>query len=104
MMDKLSQQNQSTPDEFLNAKAYKSMNMEETLASIEKVKDLASQGKMKEALDQLKKVAEDLRDLANQLDQAKSSMDSLVDNQVMEQINESAMKLESLEKNHKEVI
>ena len=104
MMDKLSQQNQSTPDEFLNAKAYKSMNMEETLASIEKIKDLASQGKMKEALEQLKKVAEDLRDLANQLDQAKSSMDSLVDNQVMEQINESSMKLESLEKKQKEVI
>ena len=104
MMDKLSQQNQSTPDEFLNAKAYKSMDMEETLASIEKIKDLASQGKMKEALEQLKKVAEDLRDLANQLDQAKSSMDSLVDNQVMEQINESAVKLESLEKNQKEVI
>ncbi len=55
-------------------------------------------------LEQLKKVAEDLRDLANQLDQAKSSMDSLVDNQVMEQINESMAKLESLEKKQKEVL
>ena len=79
MMDKLSQQNQSTPDEFLNAKAYKSMNIEETVASLEKIKDLTNQGKMNEALEQLKKVAEDLRDLANQLDQAKSSMESLVD-------------------------
>ena len=104
MMDKLSRQNQSSPDEFLNSKAYKSMNLEETMASLEKIKDLASQGKMDEAMEQLKKVAEDLRQLANQLDQAKSSMDSMVDNQVMEQINESMAKLESLEKKQKEVI
>ena len=104
MMDKLSQQNQSIPDEFLNSKAFKSMNIEKTLASLEKIKDLTNQGKMNEALEQLKKVAEDIRDLANQLDQAKSSMDSLIDNQVMEQINESAIKLESLEKKQKEII
>ncbi len=104
MMDKLSRQNQSAPDEFLNSKAYKSMNLEETLTSLEKIKDLASQGKMDEALEQLKKVAEDLRVLANQLDQAKSSMDSLVDNQIMERINESVVKLESLEKKQKKVI
>ena len=104
LMDKLSRQNQSSPDEFLNSKAYKSMNLEETMASLEKIKDLARQGKMDEAMEQLKKVAEDLRELANQLDQAKSSMDSLVDNQIMEQINESVAKLESLEKKQKEVI
>jgi hypothetical protein len=104
MMDKLSQQNQSTQDEFLNAKAYKNMNIGETLASLEKIKDLANQGKMNEALEQLKKVAEDLRDLANQLDQAKLSMESLVDNEAMKQINESAVKLEYLEKKQKKVI
>ena len=104
MMDKLSRQNQSSPDEFLNSKAHKSMNMDETMASLEKIKDLANQGKMVEALELLKKVAEDLRELANQLGQAKSSMDSLVDNQVMEQINESVAKLESLEKKQKEVL
>lgn len=104
MMDKLSRQNQSSPDEFLNAKAYKSMNLDETLASLEKIKDLASQGKMEEALEQLKKVAEDLRSLANQLDQANSSMDSMVDDQVMEQINESVMKLDSMEKKQKEIL
>ncbi len=104
MMDKLSRQNQSSPDEFLNSKAHKSMNLDETMASLEKIKDLAKQGKMNEALEQLKKVAEDLRELANQLDQAKSSMDSLVDNQVMKQINESVAKLESLEKKQKEVL
>lgn len=104
MMDKLSQQNQTSPDEFLNPKAHKSLNLDETMASLEKIKDLASQGKMDEALEQLEKVAEDLRQLANQLDQANSSMDSLVDNQIMEQINESVVKLESLEKKQKEVI
>jgi chromosome segregation ATPase len=104
MMDKLSRQNQPSSDEFLNSKNHESMNMDETMASLEKIKDLAKQGKMDEALEQLKKVAEELRDLADQLDQAKSSMDSLVDNQVMEQINESMAKLESLEKKQKEVL
>ena len=104
MMDKLSRQNQTTPDEFLNSKSYKSMNLEDTMASLEKIKDLANQGKIDEALEQLKKVAEDLRELSNQLDQASSSMDSLVDNQVMEQIDESITKLESLEKKQKQVI
>ncbi len=104
MMDKLSRQNQTAPDEFLNSKSYKSMNLEETMASLEKIKDLANQGKIDEALEQLKQVAEDLRELANQLDQASSSMDSLVDNKIMEQINESVAKLESLEKRQKKVI
>ena len=104
MMGKLSQQNQTMPDEFLNSKATKSLNLEEALASLEKIKDLASQGKMDEALAELKKVAEDLRMLANQLDQAKSSMDSLVDNQIMEQINESVMQLEILERKQKAVL
>ena len=104
MMEKLSQQNQAMPDEFLNSKAYRSLNLEETLASLEKIKDLASQGRMDEALEELKKVVEDLRMLANQLDQAKSSMDSLVDNQILEQINESLMQLESMERKQKGVL
>ena len=104
MMDKLSKQNQTSPDEFINSKAHKSMNLDETIASLEKIKDLADQGNIDEALQQLKKVAEDLRELASQLDQAKSSMDPLVDNQIMEQINKSMMELESLEKKQKEVI
>ena len=104
MMDKLSRQNQALPDEFLNFKAYKSLNLEETLASLEKIKDLASQGKMDKALEELKKVVEDLRMLANQLDQAKSSMDSLVDNQILEQINESVIKLEIMERKQKGVL
>jgi hypothetical protein len=104
MLEKLSEQNQSAPDEFLNSKASKSMNLEKTLASLEKIKDLASKGKMNEALEELKKVAEDLRKLANKLDQAQSSMDSMVDNQMMEQINESMAKLGVLEKKQKEVL
>ena len=104
MMDKLSQQNQSAPDEFLNAKAYKSMNLEETFASLEKIKDLARQGKMDEAMKELKKVVEDLKTLANQLDQSKSSMEPMVDNKILEQINESTAKLEVLERKQKEVL
>lgn len=104
MMDQLSRQTQSKPDEFLNSKAYKNMNLEQTMASLEKVMNLADQGKIEEALEELKKVAEKLRELGNQLDQADSAMDSMVDNQTMEKINESMMQLESMEKQQKEII
>ena len=104
MMDKLSQKNQSAPDEFLNSKAFKSMDMEKTFAALENIKDLASQGKIDEAMQELKKVVEDLRKLANQLDQAKTSMDSLVDEQILEQINEAALKLENMERIQKQII
>ncbi len=104
LMDKLSRQNQSLPDEFLNSKAYQSMNPEEMMASIEKIQELARQGKMEEALEELKKMAEDLRTLANQLDQADKSMDEMVDTKIMEQINESTLKLEKLEKEQRTII
>jgi hypothetical protein len=104
MMDKLSQQNQSGSDEFLNSKAMKNMDLEKTMASLEKIKQLASQGKMDEAMKELKKFAEEMRRLANQLDQARSDMDSMVDDEIMEQINESMAKLENMENKQKEVL
>ncbi len=104
IMEKLSQQNQTIPDESLNFKAYESLNMDEILASLEKIKDLANQGKMDEALEELKKIIESLRTLADQLDQARSSMDSMIDYQILEQINESMMKLETMARKQEEVI
>ena len=104
IMDKLSQQNQSMPDEFLNSKSYKSMNMEEMMASIEKIQDLANQGKMDEAMEQLKQMAEELRKFAEQLNQAESSMEEMVDTEMMEQLNESTLDLKKMEKTQREII
>ncbi|MFP6638454.1 MAG: hypothetical protein VB778_07515 [Nitrospinaceae bacterium] len=104
MMNKLSQQNQGTQDEFLNSKAYKNMNMEEALASLEKIKDLINQDKMDKAIQELEKFAEEMRALANQLDQAQSAMDSMVDNEIMEKINESMAKLGVMEKQQQEIL
>ena len=66
IMEKLTQQNQSMPDEFLNSKSYKSMNMEEMMASVEKIQDLANHRKMDEATEQLKKMTKELRKFAEQ--------------------------------------
>ena len=104
LMEKLAQQNQSMPDEFLNSKSYKSMNMEEMMASVEKIQDLANQGKMDEAMEQLKKMAEELRKFAEQLNQAESSMEEMVDTEMMEQLNESTQELKDMEKKQREII
>ncbi|MFT4577366.1 MAG: DNA repair exonuclease SbcCD ATPase subunit [Nitrospinales bacterium] len=104
LMKKLEQQNQSMPDEFLNSKSYKNMNLEKMMASIEKIQDLANQGKMDEAMEQLKKMAEELRKFAEQLDQAESSMEEMVDTEMMEQLNESTLELKDMEKKQREII
>ena len=104
LMEKLAQQNQSMPDEFLNSKSYKSMNMEEIMTSIDKIQDLANQGKMDEVMEQLKKMAEELRKFAEQLDQAESSMEEMVDTEMMEQLNESTQELKDMEKKQREII
>ncbi len=104
LMEKLEQQNQSMPDEFLNSKSYKSMNLEKMMSSIEKIQDLANQGKMDEAMEQLKKMAEELRKFAEQLNQAESSMEEMVDTEMMEQLNESTLELKNMEKKQREVI
>jgi hypothetical protein len=104
IMEKLAQQNQSMPDEFLNSKSYKSMNLEQMMASIEKIQDLTNQGKMDKAMEQLKKMAEELRKFAEQLNQAESSMEEMVDTEMMEQLNESTLELKDLEKKQREII
>ena len=104
LLDKLSQQNQSLPDEFLNSKSYQSMNLKDMMSSIEKIQELANKGKIDEAMEQLKKMAEDLREFAEQLNQTNSSMEEMVDTQMMEQLNESMRKLEDLEKKQRKII
>jgi methyl-accepting chemotaxis protein len=104
LLDKLSQQNQSLPDEFLNSKSYQSMDLKDMMSSIEKIQELANKGKIDEAMEQLKKMAEDLREFAEQLNQTNSSMEEMVDTKMMEQLNESMRKLEDLEKKQGKII
>ena len=104
LLDKLSQQNQSLPDEFLNSKSYQSMDLKDMMSSIEKIQELANKGKIDEAMEQLKKMAEDLREFAEQLNQTNSSMEEMVDTKMMEQLNESMRKLEDLEKKQRKII
>ncbi|MCH2606792.1 MAG: hypothetical protein MKZ63_08630, partial [Nitrospinales bacterium] len=104
LLNKLSQQNQSLPDEFLNSKSYQSMDLKDMMSSIEKIQELANKGKIDEAMEQLKKMAEDLREFAEQLNQTNSSMEEMVDTKMMEQLNESMRKLEDLEKKQGRII
>ena len=104
LLDKLSQQNQSLPDEFLNSKSYKSMNLDEMMSSIKKIQELANKGKMDDAMKQLEKMAEDLRNFAEQLNQADSSMDEMVDTQLMEKLDQSMNELENMEKKQRKII
>ena len=104
LLDKLSQQNQSLPDEFLNSKSYQSMDLKDMMSSIQKIQELANKGKIDEAMEQVKKMAEDLREFAEQLNQTNSSMEEMVDRKMMEQLNESMRKLEDLEKKQRKII
>ena len=104
LLDKLAQQNQSLPDEFLNSKSYKTMDLQEMMSSIEKMQELANQGKMEEAMEELKKMAEELRNFAEQLNQTNSSMEELVDSQMMEQLDQSTRELENLEQKQSKII
>ena len=53
---------------------------------------------------QLKIMAEDLREFAEQLNQADSSMDEMVDTQLMEKLDESMSELENMEKKQRKII
>lgn len=104
IMDKLSRQNQSMPDEFLNPNAFKSMNLQNFTASLDRIMDLIQQGKMEEALEELKKTTDDLRTLGNQLNQASTEMDELLDMKIMEQLDDSLDTIQELEKKQKDAL
>ena len=104
IMDQLARQTQALPDEFLNANAFKSLNMEQFSASLDKIMDLVNQGKMEEALKELEKTANDLQTLANQLDQARSDMDELVDLELLEKLENAMQEIMKLEREQKQLL
>ena len=104
IMDQLSRQTQSTPDEFLNPNAFKRLNMEKFSASLEKMQDLVNRGKLEEALEELKKIAEDMQLLANQLNRADSEADNFIDPEIMEVLNNSIKKLDQLKDGQQKLV
>jgi tetratricopeptide (TPR) repeat protein len=104
IMDQLARQTQSLPDEFLNPEAFKGMNMEQFTASLDKIMDLMKRGKMGEAQEELKKMAEAMKNLTRQLDQAQSDMEDLVGMETMRQLDDSLDKIQELEKKQKKLL
>ncbi|HJO57317.1 MAG TPA: hypothetical protein QF772_03725, partial [Nitrospinaceae bacterium] len=104
IMDQLSRQTQSMPDEFLNPNAFKRLNMEKFSASLEKMQDLVNRGKLEEALEELKKMAEDMQLLANQLNRADSEADNFIDPEIMEVLNNSIKKLDQLKDGQQKLV
>ncbi len=104
IMEQIARQTQSLPDEFLNPNAFKHLNLDQFSASLEKLMNMVKEGKFDEALEELAKVAEDLRSLANQLNQEHRQLDDMVDLELMEKLEESASELERLEKEQQRLI
>ena len=96
-MDQLARQTQSMPDEFLNSAAFQRLSMESFAASLERMMDMVNRGQFEEAMEELKKVSEDLQQLANQFNQARSEADDLLDMQIAEALDDSIEKLDKLE-------
>ena len=104
IMEQLARQNQGMSDEFLNPNAFENLNMESFSASLEKLKDLVNQGKIDEAMEELEKLADDLRAFSEQLDNMDTGQESLVDMQIMKKLDEALEKIGSMEKDQKKLL
>jgi ABC-type transporter Mla subunit MlaD len=104
IMAQLARQTQSLPDEFLNPDAFKGMNMEQFTASLDKIMDLMNRGEMDKAQDELKKMAEAMKNLTRKLDQAQSDMENLMDMELMRKLDDSMDKIQELEKKQGELL
>jgi len=104
IMEQLARQNQGLADEFLNPNAFENLNMESFSASLEKLMDLINRGKIDEAMEELEKLADDLRAFSNQLDDLDASQENLVDLQIMKQLDDALKTIEALEEDQKDLL
>lgn len=104
IMDQLARQTQSLPDEFLNPDAFKGMNMEQFTASLDKIMDMMNRGEMDKAKEELEKMAEAMKNLTRQLDQAKSDMEDVMDLELMRKLDASLDKIKELEKKQEKLL
>ena len=101
LMNQLSRQTQSMPDEFLNPNAFKRLNMGKLSEALKKMQQMVSRGKFKEAMEELKKMEEDLELLANKIHRADSGKESFLDPKTMETIDNGIKDLGQLERRQK---
>jgi hypothetical protein len=104
IMEQLARQNQGMSDEFLNPNAFENLNMESFTASLEKLMDLVNRGKIDEAMEELEKLADDLRAFSEQLDNMDANQENLVDMQIMKKLDEALEKIGTLEKGQKDLL
>ena len=101
LMNQLSRQTQSMPDEFLNPNAFKRLDMGKLSEALKKMQQMVSQGKFKEAMEELKKMEEDLKLLANKIHRADSEKESFLDPETMKTIDNGIKDLNQLERRQK---
>ncbi len=104
IMDQLARQNQSLPDEFLNPDAFKGMNFEQFTASLDKIMEMMKNGDMDKAQEELNKMAEAMKNLTRQLEQAQSDMENVMDMELMRKLDDSLNKIQDLEGKQKKLL
>jgi tetratricopeptide (TPR) repeat protein len=104
IMEQLARQNQGLADEFLNPNAFENLNMESFSASLEKLMDLVNKGKIDEAMEELEKLADDLRAFSEQLNDMDANQENLVDMQIMQKLDEALEKIGKLEDGQKSLL
>ena len=104
IMEQLAKQNQGLNDEFLNPSAFENLNMENFAASLEKLMNLVNQGKIDEAMEELEKLADDLRAFSNQMEDMNGDQENLMDMKIMQQLEEALEKIGKLEEGEKELL
>ncbi len=104
LMEQLASQTQSLPDEFLNSQAVKNLDLEKFNPAFDKLMELAKNGKIDEALEELQRMMDDLQTLANELNQANENMEDLIDTKLMEMIDDTLEDLDKLESGQSELL
>ncbi|HIF03302.1 MAG TPA: hypothetical protein EYQ84_08445 [Nitrospinaceae bacterium] len=104
LMGQLSRQTKSMPDEFLNPNAFKRLNMGKLSDALKKMQQMVSQGKFKEAMEELKKMEEDLKLLANKIHRADSEKESFLDPETVKTIDNGIKKLDQLQKRQQNLV
>lgn len=104
MMDQFSRQTQPSADEFLNPNAFKSLDLEQMSAALDKIMKLASQQKIDEALKEMEKLSDSLQTLAKQIDKADADKEALLDKEIMKKIDESLRDILDLEKKQTDLL
>lgn len=96
LLDQMARQTQTISNEFLNPSALKALNMENFSNALKKMQKMINEGQVKEALEQLKQMAEDLQLLANHLNRVDSEIDNFPDPETTEALDKASKTINQL--------